>query len=110
MRRRACATASCRRAKSGSIGGTDRDCCLCTAEKQSPAPCLGRPASPTRVSTSSVTPAPRVLTRTHGHPSARSSRARGPGRLHLALLGLIVLAGALVRLRYLNEPMRWDEA
>jgi MFS family permease len=26
------------------------------------------------------------------------------------LLGLIVLAGLLLRLRYLNEPMRWDEA
>jgi 4-amino-4-deoxy-L-arabinose transferase-like glycosyltransferase len=35
---------------------------------------------------------------------------RSINRRHAALLGLIVLAGALVRLRYLNLPMRYDEA
>jgi 4-amino-4-deoxy-L-arabinose transferase-like glycosyltransferase len=34
----------------------------------------------------------------------------GIGWVHLLLLGLIVLGAALIRLRYLNEPMRWDEA
>jgi 4-amino-4-deoxy-L-arabinose transferase-like glycosyltransferase len=31
-------------------------------------------------------------------------------RLHQVLLGLVVLGAALLRLRYLDEPMRWDEA
>jgi uncharacterized membrane protein len=30
--------------------------------------------------------------------------------VHLVLLGLIVVGGALLRLRWLGEPMRWDEA
>jgi hypothetical protein len=36
--------------------------------------------------------------------------AEGSTRLHLLLLGLIVLAGLLLRVRWLGEPMRWDEA
>jgi hypothetical protein len=31
-------------------------------------------------------------------------------RRHAALLGVIVLGGTLLRLRYLNLPMRYDEA
>ena len=38
------------------------------------------------------------------------ARAGVDARLHYVVLGLIVLGGALIRLRYLNEPMRWDEA
>jgi uncharacterized membrane protein len=40
-------------------------------------------------------------------PTKGSHRA---DRLHLVLLGLVVLGGALLRLRWLGEPMRWDEA
>jgi uncharacterized membrane protein len=36
--------------------------------------------------------------------------ARGSERLHLLLLGVIVLGGVLLRVRWLGEPMRWDEA
>jgi uncharacterized membrane protein len=36
--------------------------------------------------------------------------ARRDARLHYVVLGLIVVGGLLIRLRYLNEPMRWDEA
>jgi uncharacterized membrane protein len=48
-----------------------------------------------------------------------AARERGPSpavravsgeRLRLIVLGLIVIGGALLRLRYLNEPMRYDEA
>jgi uncharacterized membrane protein len=38
------------------------------------------------------------------------ARAAGVSRVHYVVLGLIVLGAALIRLRYLNEPMRWDEA
>jgi MFS family permease len=62
------------------------------------------------VPTSSVTPAPPLLT-----PASRrreSSRAREEPRelLPYVVLGLIVLGGALLRLKYLHEPMRWDES
>jgi uncharacterized membrane protein len=42
--------------------------------------------------------------------SRPTERPVRPDRLHLVLLAAIVLGGALLRLRYLGEPMRWDEA
>jgi hypothetical protein len=54
--------------------------------------------------------AARPSSRPGARRSGEGSRAHGSDRLHLALLGLIVLGGFLVRLRWLGEPMRWDEA
>jgi 4-amino-4-deoxy-L-arabinose transferase-like glycosyltransferase len=43
-------------------------------------------------------------------PGARPDRHRGPGRAELAAVGLLTLAGAVLRARYLTQPMRYDEA
>jgi hypothetical protein len=43
-------------------------------------------------------------------PVARPDRHRGPGRAELAAVALITLAGAVLRARYLSQPMRYDEA
>jgi 4-amino-4-deoxy-L-arabinose transferase-like glycosyltransferase len=40
----------------------------------------------------------------------RPSTEGRSNRLHFVLLGLIVLGGLLLRLRYVSEPMRWDES
>ncbi|MEA2409658.1 MAG: hypothetical protein QOC77_219, partial [Thermoleophilaceae bacterium] len=62
------------------------------------------------MSTSPATAAPRLPALTRGRGYASDERGRSDLRLHYVLLGLIVLGGMLIRLRYLNEPMRWDEA
>jgi hypothetical protein len=62
------------------------------------------------VPTSSVTPAPPVLEPASRRGSHAASRAREGDRLQYVVLGLVVLGGALLRLKYLREPMRWDEA
>src|SRR4051794_34019474 len=64
---------------------------------------------PTRVSTSSATTAPALPARARAPERVSVARATDY-RLHYVVLGLIVLAGSVIRLRYLNEPMRWDEA
>src|SRR4051794_18473697 len=72
-----------------------------------------RPASllvPTRVMTSSATTAPPTPARARTREGERVTQPAADSRLHYVVLGLIVLGAALIRLRYLNEPMRWDEA
>src|SRR5206468_11815778 len=72
----------------------------------------GRPATHSAVPTSSVTPAPPLLSRASARdPATRKARASShTARLDYAVLGLIVLAGALLRLQYLHAPTRWDES
>lgn len=65
---------------------------------------------PTRVSTSPATAAPPVPAPARVRAQRSHVRARVDTRLHYIVLGLIVLGGLVIRLRYLNEPMRWDEA
>jgi Dolichyl-phosphate-mannose-protein mannosyltransferase len=43
-------------------------------------------------------------------PPGRHGRRRGPGRVELAVVALLTLAGAVLRARYLAQPMRYDEA
>jgi 4-amino-4-deoxy-L-arabinose transferase-like glycosyltransferase len=50
---------------------------------------------------------------TRASPREATSTARAStrhARLDYVVLGLIVLGGALLRLKYLHEPMRWDES
>ena len=62
--------------------------------------------------TSSVTPAPPLLSRARPRdPATATTRASDRDtRVGYVVLGLIVLGGALLRLKYLHEPMRWDES
>jgi uncharacterized membrane protein len=63
------------------------------------------------VPTSSVTPAPPFVPTAGRRSEPAGVRAAATDqRLKYVLLGLIVLGAALLRLRYLREPMRWDEA
>jgi hypothetical protein len=63
------------------------------------------------VAVSSLTPAPRVLAPRGDRLSVvRPGRRVNPERLQLVVLGALVVAAALLRLRYLNEPMRYDES
>lgn len=43
-------------------------------------------------------------------PVGRHGRHRGPGRAELAVVAAITVAGAVLRARYLSQPMRYDEA
>src|SRR4051812_21875684 len=115
---RARVIASCRSARSGSRSATAGT--LPDGSRGCNSPCSGRGAricGPEpfgllvlgAVSTS-LTPADPV----RPSLSARGSRSPRPSvRAHhfpLLLLGLLTLAGGLLRLRWLGEPMRWDEA
>ncbi|MFL6142690.1 MAG: glycosyltransferase family 39 protein [Labedaea sp.] len=60
--------------------------------------------------TSSVSPAPPLLSPARRRGSPAAQRAATSERLQYVVLALIVLGGLLLRLRYLREPMRWDEA
>src|SRR5947199_10428744 len=69
-------------------------------------------ATHSAVPTSSVTPAPPLLSRAIPRRQATTAECGSTqtARVDYAILGLIVLAGALLRLKYLHEPMRWDES
>jgi uncharacterized membrane protein len=62
------------------------------------------------VPTFSVTPAPPFVPTAGRRGQPAVTRASGAARVEYVVLGLIVLGGALLRLKYLREPMRWDES
>src|SRR4051794_905069 len=114
MSSRARLTAACRSAMSGSTVGTGGT--LPEPEERCKPPSRGSqrardhdlPASPTVVSTSVASARP-----THWMSVRRSNStgsSRRVERRHLGILGLLLVGGALLRLRWLGEPMRWDEA
>jgi hypothetical protein len=62
------------------------------------------------VATSSVTPRPPLATPDGRRAEPAVTSTSHSARVEYVVLGLIVVAGALLRLKYLKEPMRWDEA